>query len=232
MVISIIWAYFYHQFSDRVIEMKKSLLAIQFIILILGISLALPVVAQEEPPPTEVQADKISQGDKEFSSSEVERLKETVLDEKLQLRLLRHLTKKDGIAGGTTKILISFLSEMSSRYQIYSLVYKLDGETVYSFFYGDTVRKADTDKKPREYSQPLAPGTHSLEIQAVHTGNDTGVFSYLNDYKILTEKKFSFEVRKENSTKIDLIAYEKGWILTDFKERPDLRIKIDGSFLP
>lgn len=188
--------------------------------------------AQVEVPSQETQSDKISQGDKDYSSSEVDRLKEAVLDEKMQMRLLRHLTKKDGIASGSTKIVMSFSSEMSTRYQIYSLVYKLDGETVYSFFYGDAVGKPDADKKPKEYAQPLAPGTHNIEIQVVHTGNDSGVFSYLNDYKILTEKKFSFEIKKESSTKIDIVAYEKGWILTDFKERPDLSIKINGSALP
>lgn len=170
--------------------------------------------------------------DKEVTSAEVERLKESVLEQKLQMRLLRHLTKKDGIGGGSTKISIGFQSEMSTRYQIYSLVYKIDGETVYSFFYGDAVGKSEADRKPKEYSQPLAPGTHTLEIQVVHTGNDSGVFAYLNDYKILTEKKVTFELAKETQTKIEVITYEKGWILTDFKERPDLKIKINGSLIP
>lgn len=175
--------------------------------------------AQEVPPAPSSDVPQI----------ETEKLKQLVLEEKMQMQLLRFLTRKEGIGSGATRLSIDFASEMSERYKIYSLVYKLDGQVVYSFFYGDSVGKVDQDRRPRAYSQPLAPGSHVLEIQLVHTGNDTGVFSYLNDYKILTEKKIPFEVKKETQTKIELIAFEKGWILTDFKERPDLRVRINGQ---
>lgn len=200
-----------------------------FTILIVFNSWAQSTNVTSLPATQEAAAERASQGDKEFVKSEIDALKENVMDEKLQMRLLRHLTKKDGISSGSTKLIIDYLSEMSSRYQIYSLVYKLDGETVYNFFYGDAVGKAEAERRPKSYSQPLAPGSHVLEVQLVHTGNDTGVFAYLQDYKILTEKKITFEVAKESSTKIEVISFEKGWILTDFKERPDLQIKINGS---
>ena len=193
-----------------------------------------PAFGNEGSPtaPAPDTADKVSQADPEYSSAEVNRLKESVTEEKLQMRLLRHLTRKDGIGSASTRVNVEFINEMSARYQIYSLVYKLDGENVYSFFYGDAVGKGDLKRKPKPYVQPLAPGSHTIEVHLVHTGNDTGVFSYLNDYKILTERKISFEVKKESSTKIDLVAFEKGWILTDFKERPDLRVKINGALMP
>ena len=200
--------------------------------LILIFLFAAPAIGQGTSSAKEDVPDQISQADKDYSSAEVDRLKEAVVEEKLQMKLLRHLTRKDGIGGGSTRIGISFLSEMSTRYQIYSLVYKLDGETVYSFFYGDAVGRSDADRKPMPFTQPVAPGSHSIEIQIVHTGNDSGVFAYLNDYKILTEKKVSFVVQKESQTKIEVVAYEKGWILTDFKERPDLRVKLNGNLTP
>lgn len=204
--------------------MKKGFLCFAIILLTLFAS-------AQEVENTSVP-DTIAQSDHEYSNAEIDRLKEAVIEGKLQMRLLRHLTRKDGIGAGSTKVQINYFSEMSNRYQIYSLTYKLDGENIYSFFYGDAMGRSDADKKPRPLSQPLAPGSHTLEVQVVHAGNDTGVFSYLNDYKILTEKKVSFEVKKEASTKIELISFEKGWILTDFKERPDLRIKINGNVIP
>lgn len=214
--------------------MRKSLITLVLLVVYGAVTWA----QNPSPPPpsapseAEDAANKVSAGDKDYSNTEIDRLKESVVDEKVQMRLLRFLTRKEGIGAGATKVIVDFISEMSTRYQIYSLVYKLDGEPVYSFFYGDAVGKTEKDRKPRAFIQSLAPGTHSLEVQVVHTGNDTGVFSYLNDYKILTEKKLSFEVQKEASTKIEVVGYEKGWILTDFKERPDLRIKINGSLIP
>jgi hypothetical protein len=187
------------------------------------------VHAQESAP---VAAEKTAQSDAEVIQAETEKLKQLVLEEKIQMQLLRFLTRKEGIGSGSTKLAIDFASEMSERYKLYSLVYKLDGQVVYSFFYGDSVGKVELDRKPRTFTQPLAPGSHVLEIQLVHTGNDTGVFSYLNDYKILTEKKIPFEVKKETQTVISMVAFEKGWILTDFKERPDLSVKINGQTLP
>src|SRR5690606_33313173 len=120
------------------------------------IFLALSVSAQETEN-TNVP-DTIAQSDHEYSNAEIDRLKEAVIEQKLQMRLLRHLTRKDGIGAGSTKVQIDYFSEMSNRYQIYSLAYKLDGENIYSFFYGDAVGRSDADKKPRALSQPLAPG--------------------------------------------------------------------------
>ncbi len=199
--------------------------------IIILIAVSHSVFAQEAPPVT-APAEKVAASDAEVIQSETEKFKQLVLEEKVQMQLLRFLTKKEGIGSGSTKLVIDYATEMSERYKIYSLVYKLDGQVVYSFFYGDSVGKIEQDRKPRAFTQPLAPGSHVLEIQLVHTGNDTGVFSYLNDYKILTERKIPFEVKKETQTTINLVAFEKGWILTDFKERPDLSVKINGQALP
>lgn len=200
---------------------------IQIFILVVITASALAQEAKIQPS---VPAKSPVDGD--VVQAETERLKQLVLEEKMQMQLLRFLTRKEGIGSGATRLTIDFASEMSERYKIYSLVYKLDGQVVYSFFYGDAVGKVAQERKPRAFTQPLAPGSHVLEVQIVHTGNDTGVFSYLNDYKIMTEKKTSFEIRKETQTKIELVAFEKGWILTDFKERPDLRLKLNGQNLP
>lgn len=188
--------------------------------------------AQTKLPPADSISEKVIQSDSDYKASEIDRLKDAVVDEKLQMRLLRHLTKKEGLTSGSTKISLHFITEMSSRYKLYSVNYKIDGQNVYSYFYGDVASTESDERMPKEITQPVTPGTHSIEVQIVHTGNDTGVFAYLNDYKILTEKKFSFEVAKETQAKIELIAYEKGWLLTDFKERPDLHVKINGSLLP
>src|SRR5437870_4259360 len=133
--------------------------------LILVISILIPLFAGAQEPPNTPTPDTVSQGDHDYSSSEVDRLKEAVIEQKLQMRLLRHLTRKDGIGSGSTRVVVDYFSEMSTRYQIYSLIYKLDGENIYNFFYGDAVGRSDADKKPKELTQPLAPGSHSLEVQ-------------------------------------------------------------------
>jgi hypothetical protein len=163
-----------------------------------------------------------------FSRDKINDLKESVLDQKTQMLLFKHLIRKEGINASFPVVQIAFVSEMSSRYEIYSMVYEVDGERVYSYTVDD-IAAATGANKISEYNGSLAPGNHTLKVQVVFRGNETGIFSYLNDYKITTQGQVSFELEKNTSTKIEIVAYEKGWILTDFKDRPDLKIKISSS---
>ena len=156
-------------------------------------------------------------------------LKEKVMNYKTQMMIFKQLIRKEGVNASYPKISVDFINEMSTRYQIYSVIYELDGERLYSFS-NDHLASSDVQAgQVEKFQTSVAPGSHTLTVQIIFRGNETGVFSYLNDYKITTQGQVNFDVQRNVSTAISVIAFEKGWILTDFKDRPDLKIKVSGD---
>ena len=109
------------------------------------------------------------------------------------------------------------------------MVYSVDGERVYSYYLEDNLGKPPLGTETQVFKGPIIAGTHELGIELVYKGNDSGVFSYINDYKIPTQGKKAFKVEKSQNLDVQVVGYEKGWALTDFKDRPDLKIKFNGG---
>jgi len=163
------------------------------------------------------------------AADEVDRIKDQVLNRKTQLKLLRSILKEEEIETSYPSMDIKFTNEMSDRYRLHSLIYYIDGVRTYSFLAeeGSEGRK-EASKNAGKYSTTVAPGRHSVRIVAFYLGQDSGVFSYLSDYKVRTEALGDFQVNKGSDQKIEIVAFEKGGVLTDFKERPGLKIKVGG----
>lgn len=199
--------------------MKKVFVFI-VIMLLASISLALP---QNHASPK-----KVANSDIEVVPDLIDRMKDDVLNQKSQMLLFRQLIVSENVEAMFPTVTIHHLNEMGSRYKIVSLVYTLDGETVYSY-YGDQRDKKALGRKVQVFKGPLVPGTHKLMVDVVYKGNDTGVFSYINDYKIPVHRERKLKVTKGRKLKVQVVGYEKGWALTDFKDRPVIKFKISGS---
>jgi hypothetical protein len=158
-------------------------------------------------------------------------LREQVLDSKTQMMLFKYLIRKEGVNASYPKITVKFTNELASRYKVYSVQYTVNNEIVYTFTRDEIGQKDTGVNSPEDFQLALPPGQHSLGVELVVKGNESGVFSYLNSYKVTTKGKSNFKVDVNTSTKIEVTAYEKGWFLTDFKDRPDLNIII-GRSLP
>lgn len=159
----------------------------------------------------------------------IKELKDKVLDRKLQLNLVRELIKRENLDTQYPVISFNFNNKMSSRYLLVSLEYFVDESKVYSV-YNDLSKLGDAasvnEKKIESYNLNLSPGKHSIRVVAVYNGNDTGVFSYLSDYKVRSEGSVEIEVKQGEDIKLDVVGFEKGGLFTDFKERPGIKISV------
>ncbi|MCC6278093.1 MAG: hypothetical protein IT289_09280 [Oligoflexia bacterium] len=162
----------------------------------------------------------------EVVRDDIDTLKERVLDKKTHNLLFRQLMKTEAVESSYPVVTIKHINEMSSRYKIFTLVYLIDNERVFVYSLEDNLGKKVLGRETNVFKGPLVPGTHELSVEVVYQGNDAGVFSYINEYKIPTSGKKTFKVDKGQAADIQVVGFEKGWALTDFKDRPDLKFKI------
>lgn len=151
-------------------------------------------------------------------------LKDRVLDRKLQLNLVRQLIKTEDLDTQYPKLQFIFKNEMSNRYLLQSLEFFVNESKVYSFF---SDPKEKDKKKLQRHDVNLPPGKHEIRVVAIYNGNDTGVFSYLSDYKVRAEGKEEILVKKGQDQVLNIKGFEKGGVLTDFKERPAIEIMVN-----
>ncbi|MEC9283924.1 MAG: hypothetical protein VX642_14515 [Bdellovibrionota bacterium] len=157
-------------------------------------------------------------------SDKMGELKDRVLDRKLQLNLVRQLIKTEDLDTQYPKLQFIFKNEMSNRYLLQSLEFFVNESKVYSFF---SDPKEKDKKSTQAHEVNLPPGKHEIRVVAIYNGNDTGVFSYLSDYKIRAEGKREIEVIKGRDQVLKIKGFEKGGVLTDFKERPAIEIMVN-----
>tara|TARA_B100001248_G_C27399272_1_gene468560 strand:+ start:5100 stop:5687 length:588 start_codon:yes stop_codon:yes gene_type:complete len=165
-------------------------------------------------------------GDASFAQAEVDKLKDAVLNKKLQIRMFQEILESEGINQSYPKITIEFGNRLGGRYRIFSVEYIINGVRSYFYQTPDTeIRKVSSVKENVEsYETTLAPGEHDIQVIVNYVGNDSGIFSYLSEYKVQMQQKKKLKFTKDNDYKILVQAYEKGGLLSDFKEKAKLSI--------
>ncbi len=180
-------------------------------------------------PPVSESARKETKSDPSVVTDDIDRMKQEVINKKSQVLLFKQLLRSEGIESNFPIVNIQHVNQMGTRYKIYSLTYTIDKDRVYTFRSEDNLIHQDLGRETSVFKGPLVPGLHDLMVEVVYQGNDTGVFSYINDYKIPSQLKKVFKVEKGRGMEVQVIGYEKGWALTDFKDRPDLKVKFYSS---
>ncbi len=159
----------------------------------------------------------------------IEDLKLEVLNSKTQMKILKHLIRNEGVSKTYPKIKIVFKNKMGERYRLHSLNFRIDGEDMYSYFRDEEQEISREKVQIQPFEGALAPGSHTLRVKVVYQGNDSGIFSYISDYKTKTEGQLNFALKKGTTTLIEVQSFEKGWMLTEFKDRPDLKVLVNGN---
>jgi hypothetical protein len=198
-------------------------------ILIGALILATFHTASAVGPALSETARKETKSDPEVVKENVDRMKEDVLNKKTQMLLFRQLLKSEAFESSFPVVTVVHLNEMSSRYKIFSLTYTIDEDRVYTYYMDEPGANKALGREISVFKGPLVPGSHELVVDVVYRGNDSGVFSYINEYKIPAQIKTTFKVDKGQNATVQVVGYEKGWALTDFKDRPDLRVKFYSS---
>ena len=188
-------------------------------------------LAQAAPPPTSEAGNKTSRSDAEVAKDDINRLKDEVLNKKTQMLLFRQLLKTEAVESSFPRVMVNHVNEMGNRYKIYSMNYYMDKERIFSFFADENAGRQIFGKDTNVFKGPVAPGQHELLVEIVYQGNDTGIFDYISDYKVPVQAKQNFKVDKGQNIEIKVVAYEKGWALTEFKDSPDISIKLSNGNL-
>jgi hypothetical protein len=181
------------------------------------------------PPPLSENARNQMTGQPEVVKENIEDMKMRVLEKKTQSLVFKKLLKSESFESNLPIVTINHSNEMSSRYVLSSMVYTLDNEQIFRYSSEDRKNKSGVEKDLKIFKGPLAPGNHDLSVEIVYRGNDAGVFSYINDYKISSQTKKTFKIDKGQNLDVQIVSYEKGWILTKFKDRPDLKINFRSA---
>lgn len=162
---------------------------------------------------------------KSIIKDQVDALKTEVMSQKTQTVILKDLIKKEGLDGSKRPLIISLKNTLSEKYIVDSVMYKLNGDIVYQYVSDEHADLSPELRGPKpQIEASLVPGPYSLEVFMVYRGNDSGVFSYLKDYRITREVKTSVEIKKVNETRVEVQTFESGSLLSDFKDRPQIKI--------
>ena len=158
--------------------------------------------------------------------SQVDALKTEVMSEKMQVVVLKDLLKKEGLDGTRKPFIIAFNNELGKRYLVDSVTYKLNGEIIYQFVAEDRAVASSAKSTPeKQFETKVVPGPYNFEVQVIYRGNDTGVFSYVKDYRITKEEKIAIDLKK--TSQITVNAFESGGVFADFKDRPQLKVSLN-----
>lgn len=169
-------------------------------------------------------------GDTSYVASEVNKLRDGVLNTKLQMQMFQEILKSEGINRFYPKLIISFRNDLSERYKIFSVEYVVDGVKTY-FYQVDTdtqSRNVSSSSKEaiKDFTTTISPGKHSIQVVVNFVGNDTGVFSYLSEYKVQVASDASYDFEKNNDYKLSIRTFEQGGLLTDFKDKAKLDVAL------
>ena len=103
------------------------------------------------------------------------------------------------------------------------IVYSLDGTPLFSRV--DLDGALDDQEEIEIFNGPIVPGSHTLSVMMVYRGNGFGVFSYLKGYVYTLRSSHTFHAEEGKRVSVKTVAYEKGTITTDHRDRPDIRFE-------
>ena len=148
-------------------------------------------------------------------------LKEKIFRTKTRLAILKENVLSKTIAGAEGRFY--HVNNMGASYVLEKVVYSYDGVPLQSLI---DVDGDLNDKEEIELSTgPLAPGSHTLSVMMVYRGNGFGVFSYLKGYVYTLRSSHTFHAEEGKIVTVRTIAYEKGTLTTDHRDRPDIRFE-------
>lgn len=148
-------------------------------------------------------------------------LKEKIFRTKTRLAILKENVLSKTIAGAEGRFY--HVNNMGPSYVLEKVVYSYDGVPLQSLV---DVDGDLNDKEEIELSTgPLTPGSHTLSVMMVYRGNGFGVFSYLKGYVYTLRSSHTFHAEEGKIVTVRTIAYEKGTITTDHRDRPDIRFE-------
>ncbi|MBK8012225.1 MAG: dihydrolipoamide acetyltransferase [Deltaproteobacteria bacterium] len=150
-------------------------------------------------------------------------LKERVFRSKARLILLKETVMNGVISGARARIV--HRNEMGSAFVLRQVNYSLDGAPLLSK--QDEGDDLDGQEEIELFNGSIVPGNHNLAVYLVYQGNGYGIFSYLRGYTFKIRSSYAFTAEEGKTTTLKAVAYEKGGITADLKDRPAIRYDVE-----
>ncbi len=151
----------------------------------------------------------------------VNELKEKIFRSKARLVLLQEAVLHGTISG--SRAVIVHKNSMGSSFRLEEVQYSLDGTP----FYAKTAEDIDKRSEFEVFNGSIVPGSHQLSVYLVYRGNGFGVFSYFNGYKFKVKSSYTLQAEDGKQATVKIVAYEKGGMAADFKDRPAVRYELE-----
>jgi len=149
----------------------------------------------------------------------IDQLKEQIRRSHTRLSLLSDTILSGGASG--SRATIRFENKLSSQFKLTRALVVLDGAVQYN--------KTDRSGVLAEqnvipiFNGSIPPGDHTVQVLVNLRGHGYGVFSYLRGYRFEVRSSHSFTAVEGKSTRLRILAYEKGGVTTPLEERPAIR---------
>lgn len=117
--------------------------------------------------------------------------------------------------------MITFENKLSDQFKLTRLLVVLDGSVQYNKT-DRTGALGDQETIPI-FSGSIPPGDHTVQVLTNLQGHGYGVFSYLRGYRFEVRSSHSFTAVEGKTTRLRVLAYEKGGVTTPLEERPAVR---------
>jgi len=149
----------------------------------------------------------------------IDQLKEQIRRSHTRLSLLSDTILSSGAAGSRASI--QFENKLSNLFQVTKALVVLDGAVQYNK--SDRSGVLGDQKTIPIFNGSIPPGDHLVQVLVNLRGNGYGVFSYLRGYKFEVRSSHSFTAAEGKTSRLRVIAYEKGGATTPLEERPAVR---------
>lgn len=149
----------------------------------------------------------------------IDQLKEQIRRSHTRLSLLSDTILSGGSSGSRAGI--QFENKLSNQFKLTRALVVLDGAVQYNKT--DRSGALDEQKVIPIFNGSIPPGDHTVQVLVNLQGHGYGVFSYLRGYKFEVRSSHSFTAVEGKTTRLRILAYEKGGVTTPLEERPAIR---------
>ncbi len=149
----------------------------------------------------------------------IDQLKEQIRRSHTRLSLLSDTILSGGASG--SRSVIRFENKLSNQFKLTRALVVLDGAVQYNKT--DRSGVLAEQKLIPIFNGSIPPGDHTVQVLVNLRGHGYGVFSYLRGYRFEVRSSHSFTAVEGKTTRLRVLAYEKGGVTTPLEERPAVR---------
>jgi hypothetical protein len=149
----------------------------------------------------------------------VDTLKEQIRRSHTRLSLLSDTILATG--GSGSRAVIQLDSRLSGQFMITRALVLLDGAVQYN---KQNQKGAISEQRSLPiFDGSIPPGDHTVQVLLNLRGTGYGVFSYVRGYRFEVRSSHSFTAVDGKTSRLRIVAYEKGGVTTPLEERPAVR---------